>query len=171
MSVATGERVLANHIGGEWVPSAAPETLEDRDPATGDVLARVPLSTPGDVDRAVAAARAAQPGWAALGGHGRARVLYAIARILQKQSRLFSVLETLDNGKPIRESRDIDIPLAIRHFYHHAGYAELMETELEGRAPLGVCGQVIPWNFPLLMLAWKVAPALAAGNSVVLKPA
>jgi aldehyde dehydrogenase (NAD+) len=153
-------------------PSANPgETFPSRNPANGQTLAQVTQATQGDVDRAVAAARAAQPGWAALGGHGRARVLYAIARLLQKQSRLFSVLETLDNGKPIRESRDIDIPLAIRHFYHHAGYAELQETELAGRAPLGVCGQVIPWNFPLLMLAWKVAPALAMGNTVVLKPA
>ncbi|TNC74905.1 aldehyde dehydrogenase family protein [Rubellimicrobium roseum] len=147
------------------------ETFVTRNPATEEALAEVTRATQADVDRAVAAARAAQPGWAALGGHGRARVLYAIARLLQKQSRLFAVLETLDNGKPIRESRDIDVPLAIRHFYHHAGYAELMETELADRAPLGVCGQVIPWNFPLLMLAWKVAPALAMGNTVVLKPA
>jgi aldehyde dehydrogenase (NAD+) len=147
------------------------ETFPTKNPATGETLAEITQATQADVDRAVAAARAAQPGWAALGGHGRARVLYAIARILQKQSRLFAVLETLDNGKPIRESRDIDIPLAQRHFYHHAGYAELMETQLPDRAPLGVCGQVIPWNFPLLMLAWKVAPALAMGNTVVLKPA
>ncbi|WP_210528912.1 aldehyde dehydrogenase family protein [Rubellimicrobium arenae] len=147
------------------------ETFPTRNPATGETLAAITQATQADVDRAVAAARAAQPGWAALGGHDRARVLYAIARILQKQSRLFAVLETLDNGKPIRESRDIDIPLAQRHFYHHAGYAELMETQLPDRAPLGVCGQVIPWNFPLLMLAWKVAPALAMGNTVVLKPA
>ncbi|TNC52459.1 aldehyde dehydrogenase family protein [Rubellimicrobium rubrum] len=147
------------------------ETFATSNPATGEALAEVTQATQGDVDRAVAAARAAQPGWTGLGGHGRARVLYAIARLLQRQSRLFAVLETLDNGKPIRESRDIDIPLAQRHFYHHAGYAELMETELPGRAPLGVCGQVIPWNFPLLMLAWKVAPALAMGNTVVLKPA
>jgi aldehyde dehydrogenase (NAD+) len=98
-------------------------------------------------------------------------VLYALARLLQKQSRMFAVLETLDNGKPIRESRDIDIPLAQRHFYYHAGLAQLLDTEMPGMAPHGVCGQVIPWNFPLLMLAWKVAPALAAGNAVVLKPA
>jgi aldehyde dehydrogenase (NAD+) len=147
------------------------ETFPTKNPATGETLAEITQATQADVDRAVAAARKAQPGWAALGGHGRAKVLYAIARIPQKQSRLFAVLETLDNGKPIRESRDIDIPLAQRHFYHHAGYAELMETQLPDRAPLGVCGQVIPWNFPLLMLAWKVAPALAMGNTVVLKPA
>ncbi|NBR35701.1 MAG: aldehyde dehydrogenase family protein, partial [Rhodobacteraceae bacterium] len=102
---------------------------------------------------------------------GRARVLYALARLLQKHSRLFAVLETLDNGKPIRESRDVDIPLAQRHFYYHAGMAALMETELPDRVPIGVCGQIIPWNFPLLMLAWKIAPALAMGNTVVLKPA
>ncbi len=156
-------------VGGRF---AAPgETFTTRNPATGEALAEVTQGSQGDVDAAVAAARAAQPGWEALGGHGRARVLYALARLLQKQSRLFAVLETLDNGKPIRESRDIDVPLAIRHFYHHAGFAELMETELAGRRALGVCGQVIPWNFPLLMLAWKVAPALAMGNAVVLKPA
>ncbi len=123
------------------------------------------------MDAAAVAARKAQPKWAKLGGHGRARHLYAIARLLQKHARLFAVLETLDNGKPIRESRDIDIPLAQRHFYYHAGMAQLMETELPGRDPIGVCGQIIPWNFPLLMLAWKVAPALAMGNTVVLKPA
>jgi len=117
------------------------------------------------------AARRAQPAWAKLGGHGRARHLYALARMIQKHSRLFAVLETLDNGKPVREARDIDIPLVQRHFYHHAGLAQLMESELPGMGPHGVCGQVIPWNFPLLMLAWKVAPALAAGNTVVLKPA
>ena len=123
------------------------------------------------MDRAVRAARKAQPEWSALGGHGRARYLYAIARQIQKHSRLFAVLESLDNGKPIRESRDIDIPLVARHFYHHAGWAQLMERELPGRVPVGVIGQIIPWNFPLLMLAWKIAPALAMGNTVVLKPA
>ena len=147
------------------------ETFETRNPATGAVLAEVTQATQADIDAAVKAARKAQPGWAALGGHGRAKVLYAIARILQKQSRLFAVLETLDNGKPIRESRDIDIPLAQRHFYYHAGMAQLMDSELPDRAPLGVCGQIVPWNFPLLMLAWKIAPALAMGNTVVLKPA
>ncbi len=120
---------------------------------------------------AVAAARAAQPGWWALGGHARARWLYALARQIQRNSRLFAVVETLDNGKPIRESRDIDIPLVARHFYYHAGWAQLMDTELPGYGPVGVVGQIIPWNFPLLMLAWKIAPALAMGNTVVLKPA
>src|SRR5919107_680835 len=125
----------------------------------------------GPAPRAVAPARRAQPGWWALGGHGRARYLYAIARQVQKQSRMFAVLESLDNGKPIRESRDIDVPLVARHFLHHAGWAQLMERELPGREPVGVIGQIIPWNFPLLMLEWKIAPALAMGNTVVLKPA
>ena len=147
------------------------EVFETRNPATGEVLAEVTQASQAEVDAAVAAARAAQPGWEALGGRGRARFLYALARLLQKHARLFAVLETLDNGKPIREARDIDIPLAQRHFYHHAGLAQLMETDQPGREAMGVCGQVIPWNFPLLMLAWKVAPALAAGNTVVLKPA
>ena len=147
------------------------KTFETRNPATGAVLAEVTQATGADIDAAVKAARKAQPKWAALGGHGRAKVLYAIARILQKQSRLFAVLETLDNGKPIRESRDIDIPLAQRHFYYHAGMAQLMDSELPDRAPLGVCSQIVPWNFPLLLLAWKIAPALAMGNTVVLKPA
>ncbi len=151
--------------------TAPGDTFESRNPATGEVLALVSQATQGDVDNAVAAARRAQNKWAALGGPGRARFLYAIARLLQKHARLFAVLETLDNGKPIRESRDIDVPLAQRHFYYHAGMAQLMESELRGREALGVCGQITPWNFPLLMLAWKVAPALAMGNTVVLKPA
>jgi aldehyde dehydrogenase (NAD+) len=157
-------------IGGAWTPGEG-ETFETLNPATGKPLARLAQATPADVDRAVRAARAAQPGWLALGGHGRARHLYAIARQVQKQSRLFAVLESLDNGKPIRESRDIDVPLVARHFYHHAGWAQLMDRELPDRVPVGVIGQIIPWNFPLLMLAWKIAPALAMGNTVVLKPA
>src|SRR5690606_23788230 len=127
--------------------------------------------TADDVDRAVAAARAALPAWSALSGYRRGKYLYAIARAVQKHARLFSVLESLDNGKPIRESRDIDIPLVARHFYHHAGWATHLEREFPDRVPYGVCGQIIPWNFPLLMLAWKIAPALAAGNVVLLKPA
>ncbi|WP_146589546.1 aldehyde dehydrogenase family protein [Puniceibacterium confluentis] len=160
---------FGHFIDGEM--TAPGDEFESRNPATGEVLALVSQATQGDVDAAVAAARRAQGQWAKLGGPGRARFLYALARLLQKHSRLFAVLETLDNGKPIRESRDIDIPLAQRHFYYHAGMAQLMETELPGREALGVCGQIIPWNFPLLMLAWKVAPALAMGNTVVLKPA
>ncbi|EAR52383.1 aldehyde dehydrogenase family protein [Oceanicola granulosus HTCC2516] len=146
------------------------ETFASTNPATGNDLAHVTQATQADVDAAVRAARRAQPAWAK-DGHARARVLYAIARLLQKHSRLFAVLESLDNGKPIRESRDIDVPLAIRHFYHHAGYAQLMDAEQPDREAHGVCGQIVPWNFPLLMLAWKIAPALAAGNTVVLKPA
>ena len=145
--------------------------FESRNPATGEVLASLSQATEWDVERAVAAARGAQGKWQRLGGSGRARYLYALARLLQKHARLFAVLEVLDNGKPIREARDIDIPLVQRHFYHHAGLAQLMEVERPGEEPHGVCGQVIPWNFPLLMLAWKVAPALATGNTVVLKPA
>lgn len=145
--------------------------FESRNPASGEVLATLTQATQGDVDTAVESARAAQGKWERLGGAGRARYLYAIARLLQKHSRLFAVLETLDNGKPIRESRDIDIPLAQRHFYYHAGMAQLMPEALPDAQALGVCGQIIPWNFPLLMLSWKIAPALAMGNTVVLKPA
>ena len=145
--------------------------LEVCNPATGEKLVTAPVASPALVDEAVKSARKALPEWMALSGHQRAKYLYAIARLLQKRSRLFAVLESMDNGKPIRESRDIDIPLVIRHFYHHAGWAEIMGEELPGYTPLGVCGQIIPWNFPLLMLAWKIAPALAAGNTVVLKPA
>ncbi len=145
--------------------------FESRNPANGEVLARLSQAKQADVDAAVDAARRAQPGWQKLGGHGRARYIYALARLLQKHSRLFAVLETMDNGKPIRESRDIDIPLAQRHFYYHAGMAQLMQAELPDRVSLGVCGQIIPWNFPLLMLAWKIAPAISMGNTVVLKPA
>ncbi len=124
-----------------------------------------------DVDAAVKAAHKAFPAWSKLAGHARAKHLYALARHIQKRERFFAVLETMDNGKTIRESRDIDVPLVARHFYHHAGWAQLIESEFPGYSPVGVCGQIIPWNFPLLMLAWKIAPALAAGNTVVLKPA
>ncbi|MCR8549444.1 aldehyde dehydrogenase family protein [Salipiger sp. P9] len=166
--VDQGDR-FGHFIDGSFTAPGA--GFESRNPATGEVLATLTQATQADVDAAVAAARAAQGKWARLGGKGRARHLYALARLLQKHARLFAVLETLDNGKPIRESRDIDLPLAARHFYHHAGFAQLMESALPGRAPLGVCGQIVPWNFPLLMLAWKIAPALAMGNTVVLKPA
>ncbi|MEL7117492.1 MAG: aldehyde dehydrogenase family protein, partial [Pseudomonadota bacterium] len=145
--------------------------FEARNPAKDEVLAHLTQATQGEVEAAVKAARIAQPKWAKLSGHARARYLYALARLVQKHARLFAVLETLDNGKPIRESRDIDIPLVSRHFYYHAGMAQLMDEALPHRQALGVCGQIIPWNFPLLMLAWKVAPALATGNTVVLKPA
>jgi aldehyde dehydrogenase (NAD+) len=140
-------------------------------PARGERIARVSQGSAKDIDDAVAAARKAQPKWAALSGFERSKHIYALARHVQKRERFLSVLETIDNGKPIRESRDIDIPLVARHFYHHAGWASLIDSEFPGTKPVGVCGQIIPWNFPLLMLAWKIAPALAAGNSVVLKPA
>ena len=159
---------FGHHIGGSWTKPG--KTFASKNPATGKTLAKVSQATKKDVDAAVSAARKSQSSWAR-DSKARARVLYALARLIQKQSRLFSVLETLDNGKPIRESRDIDIPLVARHFYYHAGMAQLMDDELPHREALGVCGQIIPWNFPLLMLAWKVAPALAMGNTVVLKPA
>lgn len=158
-------------IDGEWVKPKGAKTFATYSPATGEKLAELTAAGQDEVDAAVAAARKAQGRWALLGGHGRARYLYALARLVQKHSRILAVLESLDNGKPIRESRDIDIPLVARHFYHHAGWAQLMDEEFPHHEPLGVAGQVIPWNFPLLMLAWKVAPALAAGNTVVLKPA
>jgi len=159
-------------IGGAWRPSAdGGARIESRNPATGELLGRVACGGAADVDAAVAAAAAAFPDWSKTSGHARARVLYALARLIQKNSRFLAVLETLDNGKPIRETRDVDVPLAARHFYHHAGWAQLLSQEFPDHAPIGVVGQIIPWNFPLLMLAWKIAPALAAGNCVVLKPA
>ncbi len=160
--------IAGHYINGKWGPLR--DDFPSNNPATGEKLAGVTKGTAEDVDATIAAARKAQPSWAK-SGHKRARVLYAIARLMQKHARLLAVMETLDNGKPIRESRDIDVPLAIRHFYHHAGFAQLMKAELPDREALGVCGQIIPWNFPLLMLAWKIAPALAMGNTVVLKPA
>ncbi len=160
---------FGHFIGGNWLP--AKETFETRNPANGELLAQVSQGSKKDIDTAVAAAAAALKPWQALGGHQRARHLYALARALQKHSRLFAVLECLDNGKPIRETRDIDIPLAIRHFYHHAGWAQLLDTDLAQYRAIGVVGQIVPWNFPLLMLAWKIAPALACGNTVVFKPA
>src|SRR5207237_6273672 len=147
------------------------EAFDVAEPATGRTLARVAQGTKADVDAAVKAARAALAEWQALGGHGRARHLYALARAVQRNARLLAVLESMDNGKSIREPRDIDIPLVARHFYHHAGWAQLFATEFAGHEAVGVVGQIIPWNFPLLMFAWKVAPALAAGNTVVIKPA
>ncbi|GAB0112623.1 aldehyde dehydrogenase family protein [Acidisoma sp. C75] len=163
------EAGFGHFIGGSFTAPA--ETFAVSNPATGQVIAQVSQGSEADIDAAVAAARAAQPGWAALSGHERAKYLYALARHIQQHARFLAVLETIDNGKPIRETRDVDIPLVIRHFYHHAGWAEILADEFPGAMPHGVCGQIIPWNFPLLMLAWKVAPALAAGNTVVLKPA
>jgi aldehyde dehydrogenase (NAD+) len=157
-------------IDGTWCAPSGRARIDSINPATGKKLATITEASAEDVDAAVNAARAAQPAWAKLGGHGRARYLYALARLIQKHARLFAVLETMDNGKPIRETRDIDVPLAIRHFYHHAGWAQLIESEFPGQDPLGVIGQIVPWNFPFLIMTWKVAPALAAGNTVVLKP-
>jgi len=158
-------------INGEFARFMDETYFESTNPRDGKPLARLVQCGKTEVNAAVAAAKAAFPFWSGLTGHERARYLYAIARQIQKHSRLFAVLESLDNGKPIRESRDIDIPLVARHFYHHAGWAQLRNETFIGYEPIGVCGQIIPWNFPLLMLAWKVAPALAAGNTVVLKPA
>jgi len=158
-------------INNKWVKPAGKQYIESINPSTGKPLARVAAASSADVDRAVAAARAAFEMWGKTPGHVRARYMYAIARHIQKHSRLLAVLESLDNGKPIRETRDIDIPLVARHFYYNAGWAQLMEQEMVGFEPVGVVGQIIPWNFPLLMLAWKIAPALAMGNTIVLKPA
>ncbi|MBP9175410.1 MAG: aldehyde dehydrogenase family protein, partial [Rhizobiales bacterium] len=167
--LATHKSSFGHFIGGKFVPGA--KHFDSTEPATGKFLARVAEGSNKDIDAAVSAARRAQGPWEKLGGHGRARHLYALARMLQRHARLFAVLESLDNGKPIRETRDLDVPLAVRHFYHHAGWAQLQDSELAPYKAIGVVGQIIPWNFPLLMLAWKVAPALAAGNTVVLKPA
>ena len=162
---------FGHFIAGRFeFPDEAPR-FECRNPANGEKLAEIAKASPADVDRAAKAAAKALKSWSALSGNGRARHLYALARQVQKHARFLAVLESIDNGKPIRETRDIDIPLVARHFYHHAGWAELVAEEFPGHAPAGVCGQIIPWNFPLLMLAWKVAPALAAGCTVVLKPA
>jgi aldehyde dehydrogenase (NAD+) len=165
------QRRFGHFINGNWQAPAGGIFFETADPSTGEKLAAVAQGSAEDIDRAVKAARAALPAWQALSPHARARYLYALARQVQKHSRWLAVLETLDNGKPIRESRDIDIPLVARHFYHHAGWAQILEQEFVGYTACGVVGQIIPWNFPLLMLAWKIAPALATGNTVVLKPA
>ena len=158
-------------INGKWCKAKSGKVFSTNNPASGKKLASISEAGKSDVDSAVSAAKHAFPKWKALSGHERARYLYALARQLQKHSRLFAVLETLDNGKTIRETRDIDTPLVIRHFYHHAGWAQVLESEFPEHTAIGPVGQIIPWNFPLLMLSWKVAPALAAGNTVVLKPA
>lgn len=162
---------FGHFINGAFRPSTSGKTFPAFEPATGKELAMFAAGSAEDVDAAVSAARKAQGPWAKLPGHQRARHLYALARMIQRHGRLLAVVEAIDNGKPVRETRDIDIPLAARHFYHHAGWAQLQETEFADHTPVGVVGQIIPWNFPLLMLAWKVAPALALGNTVVLKPA
>src|SRR5467141_231276 len=164
-------RKLGHFIGGSFRPPAEGVYFDTSDPSTGEPLASIAQGSAADVDAAVKAARAALRLWQSLTPHARARYLYALARHVQKHSRRLAVLETMDNGKPIRESRDIDIPLVARHFYYHAGWAQLLPQEFPDYTACGVVGQIIPWNFPLLMLAWKIAPALATGNTVVLKPA
>ena len=160
-------------IDGEFVEPQSNEYIPTINPATEEVLAHVAVANDADVDAAVRAARRAFQKWSKLPGSERAKYLYRIARIMQERAREFAVLETLDNGKPIKETRDVDVPLVAAHFFHHAGWADKLEYAGYGKRPrpIGVAGQVIPWNFPLLMLAWKVAPALACGNTVVLKPA
>jgi aldehyde dehydrogenase (NAD+) len=169
--LARHEARFGHFVNGAFTAPADDKHFTTSEPATGKALAKLAHGSSADIDAAVTAARKAQPQWQRLGGHGRARHLYALARMLQRHGRLFAVLEAIDNGKPLRETRDLDIPLAARHFLHHAGWAQLQEREFTDYAPLGVIGQIIPWNFPLLMLAWKIAPALAMGNTVVLKPA
>ena len=161
---------FGHFINGEFTPLGK-KTLLANEPATGKKLATFSHGGKAAIKKAAEAAAKAQPGWWALGPGRRARVIYGLARMVQRNARLFAVLETLDNGKPIRETRDIDIPLVARHFYHHAGWAQLQDSEFSGHVPVGVVGQIVPWNFPLLMFAWKVAPALSLGNTVVIKPA
>jgi len=159
------------YVGGEWLDAAEHfTTLAPRDESP---LAEVSQASPEDVENAVAAAREAAATWARLPGSERSKYLFRIARILAERSREFAVLESLNGGKPIKESRDVDVPLAAAHFFYYAGWADKLEYAFPNSSPqpLGVAGQIIPWNFPLLMLAWKIAPALAAGNTVVLKPA
>ncbi|MEO7361379.1 MAG: aldehyde dehydrogenase family protein, partial [Gemmatimonadaceae bacterium] len=162
---------FGHYINGQWTAAAQSESFDVHDPSSGNVIAKVAQGSATDVHAAVVAARNALPAWQALDAHARARYLYALARAVQRHARILAVVETMDNGKPIRETRDIDVPLVARHFYHHAGWAQLLDTEFAGYHGYGVVGQIIPWNFPLLMLAWKVAPALAAGNTIVMKPA
>ncbi len=170
--IAAHRATFGHVIDGAFTKVAKGTQLFDViNPATGRTLARVTQGTQADVDAAVKAARRALPAWQSLGPHGRAKHIYALARAVQRHSRLLAVLESLDNGKSIRETRDLDIPLVVRHFYHHAGWAQLLDAEFPGHTGVGVVGQIIPWNFPLLMMAWKVAPALAAGCTIVIKPA
>ena len=161
-------------INGRSVPATGGGTFASIDPSTEQPLASVAKATDVDVDKAVRAARRSQRrAWGQLSGRERAKYLFRISRILQERSREFAVLESMDSGKPIKESRDVDVPLAANHFWYYAGWADKLDYAFPGRVarPLGVAAQIIPWNFPLLMLAWKIAPALAAGNTVVLKPA
>ena len=156
------------YINGKWTLSKSSKTLQAINPSTNSKLFKLVVSSKKDVDSAVIAANKAYPKWSKLSSYKRSQYLYALARLIQKHARFLSVLESIDNGKPIRETRDIDIPLVARHFYYHAGWAAKSKDSVKS---LGVVGQIIPWNFPLLMLAWKIAPAIACGNTVVLKPA
>ncbi|KAM3923300.1 aldehyde dehydrogenase family 16 member A1 [Leptodactylus fuscus] len=165
------ERSFGHYIGGKWVKPDGRQTYATKNPATGEVLATTIQGNEEDVELAVSTARKAFESWSKLPCHVRARYLYSIARTVQKHQRLLSVLESMDNGKPIRESRDCDVPLVVRHFYHHAGWAQLRDTEMANWKPLGVVAAIVPWNFPLMLLTWKICPALAMGNTVVLKPA
>ncbi|KAM4652742.1 aldehyde dehydrogenase family 16 member A1 [Discoglossus pictus] len=165
------DRSFGHFIDGKWLKPDGRETYTTKNPATGESLATTIQGTEEDVDTAVIAARKAFETWSKLPCHVRARYLYSIARTVQKHQRLLSVIESMDNGKPIRESRDCDVPLVVRHFYHHAGWAQLRDTEMNGWKPLGVVAAIVPWNFPLMLLTWKICPALAMGNTVVLKPA
>jgi aldehyde dehydrogenase (NAD+) len=171
-NVVTIAERYSHYVGGDWREPT--ETYTTISPADESPLAEVGQGTAADVDAAVAAARNAfADGWSSLAGSERAKYLFRIARILQERSREFAVLESLNGGKPIKESRDVDLPLAAAHFFYYAGWADKLEYAFPNRRaqPVGVAGQIIPWNFPLLMLAWKIAPALACGNTVVLKPA
>jgi aldehyde dehydrogenase (NAD+) len=165
------DRKFGLFINNEWVHPEGASYYTSYNPADGSTLAETVQASAAEVDQAVSSARQAFQTWSQTPGTERARCLYAIARNIQKHHRLLAVLESMDNGKPIRESRDIDVPLLARHFYYHAGWSQLMETELKDYQSVGVVGQIIPWNFPLLMLGWKIAPAIAMGNTVVLKPA
>ena len=156
------------YINGKWISSKSSKKLQAINPSTNSKLFKLIVSSKKDVDNAVKAANKAYPKWSRLSSYKRSQYLYALARLIQKHARFLSVLESIDNGKPIRETRDIDIPLVARHFYYHAGWAAKSKDTIKS---LGVVGQIIPWNFPLLMAAWKLAPALATGNTVVLKPA
>src|SRR5918998_3933374 len=169
--LARYNHTFGHYLGGRFTEPVDGTLFDVINPSNRKRMAQVSQGSRKDVDAAVKAARKALPAWQALGGHGRARYLYALARAVQRNSRLLAVLESMDNGKSIRETRDIDVPLVARHFYHHAGWAQLLDREFAGYRGVGVVGQIIPWNFPLLMLAWKVAPALASGCAVILKPA
>ena len=167
--LSKNKRQFGHFINGEMIKSQS--VLKSTNPANGEFLANVSVGSSVEINLAIKSAKKAFKIWSATPPFERAKFIYSLARLVQKNSRLLAVLETLDNGKPIRETRDIDVPLVARHFYHHAGWARILQDEFPNKKPLGVIGQIIPWNFPLLMLAWKIAPAIATGNTVILKPA